>query len=206
MKKLLILLLLVTLSHLTIAQSIKTVQKENSITMFGVIYTHNTYIGSYGFNNPSAIEDLYFKKWNNMFLAEKDKYSIEKSLQIEQVNYYLEIAERENEKVTTNQIEEAISNTSRNRKHFSIENAKSKALSYNLKSDTRFGIIFFAVEYNKIDEKGTYYAVILDTQNKTVVYASEIQGMAKGFGFRNYWANTFHKALKDLRNDIRNIT
>ena len=49
--------------------------EENcDVIWFGLDFTQAKLIGSEGFNDPVAIKEDYFRKWNHLMISEGDKY------------------------------------------------------------------------------------------------------------------------------------
>ncbi len=184
-------------------QDLESYKKDNTITMFGVDYTQTYFVGEDGFNDPIAIANQFPQKWNVLFYAESDKYSIEKYMLKASVTYSLSKIEEVNKTITSEDVKSRIVNEIPEGKLLTKEGAEKLALSKHLKGETKYGVIFFASEYNKITGVGYYYAVVLDIGNNSVIFSKKLQGKTGGFGFRNYWASTFHDSLKQFRSELK---
>lgn len=199
MKKALLVLSILLTNFSLQSQTLKDFSQEDNATFFGVDYTQTIFVGSSGFNNKEAIATEFPQKWNNLFKKEQKKYNLKKFLKKSNIYYSTDFIDEKNSRITTDDLASRIVENNNDPRLLTTEKAGEIAKSYKLKSDaSKFGIIVFAKEYNKLDNYGSYLITIVDLNNGNIVYNTEIQGKAGGFGFRNFWAGSFYKSLKNL--------
>jgi len=63
------------------AQNSVEVYKAHSITFLGLDYTGAIFVGTNGFNDPSALKPLT-QSWNSLFIAEHNKYNVQKAFKV----------------------------------------------------------------------------------------------------------------------------
>lgn len=192
------------------AQDLKGFSQEESIAFFGVDYSQTLFVGTDGFTDVEKIATYYPTTWNNLFVEESKKYSLEKTLDKELVHYSLKTVDSINGKITKNDVELRLGNSLEGDKLLNIDKAKKTALTYSLKSaDYKYGAIVFATEYNKLKKVGSYIIIVLNIDENIVVYTKQFEGKAKGFGFRNYWAGSYYDGLNSLakvyKKDLKNL-
>jgi len=187
------------------AQDIENFKSDESITMFGVHFSETYFVGKENFSQLDSLGNEYFLKWNTLFLEEFKKYNIEKSTNKKNVKYSLDKINSINSQSSIEDVRSRIVDNIENSKLLTLEHAEKMALSYELEGETRYGIIFFATEYNKTKKRGFYYVVILDLERNVVIYKDLISGKSKGFGLRNYWAYTFYESLDQLKKKLKSI-
>lgn len=203
MKKLLV-LAAVLLSFTVFAQSKADVFNDNTpITWLGLDFSQLKFIGDAsqwqdaGEITNSQMRDKYFPSWNNLFIAEKDKYKVADAVRRTEVAYAIEITEKANNSLKGNFFE------SDGNKYQLLDEQKVTALvkKYDFKGNIGIGMMFFVEGMSKGREHGSMWVTFVDMKSKTVLLTKRVEGKAGGFGFRNYWAKTFVNALKTIKSD-----
>lgn len=171
--------------------------EECDVIWFGLDFSHAKLIGSEGFNDPVAIKEDYFRKWNHLMISEADKYEWDKALLVSDLKFDYGMIDEVNEKV---KVKSLVIN-----KSYSIpkEDIPKITDAYNI---TEFkegiGVVLLVESFNKIREMGFGYIVFFDVKTKEVLYYHELIGEAKGFGFRNYWAGAIYNWMKYTRSRV----
>ena len=171
--------------------------EECDVVWFGLDFSRAKLIGSEGFNDPVAIKEDYFRKWNHLLISEADKYEWDKALLVSDLKYDYGMIEEVNEKV---RVKSLVIN-----KSYSIakEEISNITYAYNI---TEFkegiGVVLLVESFNKIREMGFGYIVFFDVKTKEVLYYHELVGEAKGFGFWNYWAGAIHNWMKFTKKKV----
>lgn len=151
-------------------------------------------VGSEGFNDVPKIIDYYFNAWNILMEKEHSKYNIPKNLRLNSVYHYPTFFEIRNANTS---IEGLVANRMT---HLSATKIEEIVASYNfdnVKEDIAF--MFIVESLNKRNNFGSYWATIANTKTGKVIHTERLTGTPKGFGFRNYWAGSMHKVIKQLR-------
>lgn len=172
--------------------------EENcDVIWFGLDFSKAKLIGSEGFNDPVAIKEDYFRKWNHLMISEGDKYEWGKALLVSDLKYDYEVVDvvNDNVKVKTLVINKSYS--------INEEQIKAAVSQYNL-TDYKdgIGVVIVVESLDKIKEQGTGYITFFDVKSKQVLYNHKVVGEPGGFGFRNYWARAIFNWMKFTRSRV----
>ena len=161
------------------------------VIWFGLDFTKAKMIGSEGFNDPVAIKEDYFRKWNHLMISEGDKYEWGKALLVSDLKYDYGVVDVVNDNV---KVKSLVINKSYSIEDKDIYQAVGK---YDLSEySDGIGVVVVVESFDKIREMGYGYIVFFDVKTKDVLYFHKLVGEAKGFGFRNYWAGAIYNWLK----------
>ena len=172
--------------------------EENcDVIWFGLDFTEARMIGSEGFNDPVAIKEDYFRKWNHLMISEGDKYEWGKALLVSDLKYDYGVVDvvNDNIKVKTLVINRSYS--------INEDNIKVAVSRYKIEEyQDGIGVVIVVESFDKIREEGFGYITFFDVATKQVIYNHKLVGEAGGFGFRNYWARAIHNWLKHTRGRV----
>ncbi len=193
MKKI-VLLFIVAFAFSFAAQSQYTkadVFKVSEITFYGLDFSNVRLVGSEGFTDPYAIKNQFFKSWNNLFIAEPDKYNLAEVFGKSNVTINLDIVTERNEMPDPGElvIDEPYS--------FGEEVVSDIIAEYDT-GEEGIGLVFIIESFNKIDEMGYMWVTFFDMSTGEVLFAKHMAGDAGGFGLRNYWAKSYYNVMKDI--------
>ena len=193
MKKI-VLLFIVAFAFSFAAQSQYTkadVFKVSEITFYGLDFSNVRLVGSEGFTDPYAIKNQFFKSWNNLFIAEPDKYNLAEVFGKSNVTINLDIVTERNEMPAPGElvIDEPYS--------FGEEVVSDIIAEYDT-GEEGIGLVFIIESFNKIDEMGYMWVTFFDMSTGEVLFAKHMAGDAGGFGLRNYWAKSYYNVMKDI--------
>lgn len=172
--------------------------EENcDVIWFGLDFTEARMIGSEGFNDPVAIKEDYFRKWNHVMISEGDKYEWGKALLVSDLKYDYGVVDvvNDNIKVKTLVINKSYS--------INEDNIKVAVSRYKIEEyQDGIGVVIVVESFDKIREEGFGYITFFDVATKQVIYNHKLVGEAGGFGFRNYWARAIYNWLKHTRGRV----
>jgi hypothetical protein len=172
--------------------------EENcDVIWFGLDFTEARMIGSEGFNDPVAIKEDYFRKWNHLMISEGDKYEWGKALLVSDLKYDYGVVDvvNDNIKVKTLVINKSYS--------INEDNIKVAVSRYKIEEyQDGIGVVIVVESFDKIREEGFGYITFFDVATKQVIYNHKLVGEAGGFGFRNYWARAIYNWLKHTRGRV----
>ncbi len=181
-------------------------EESCDVVWFGLDFTQAKMIGSDGFNDPVAIKEDYFGKWNHLMISEGEKYDWGKALLVSDLKYDYGIVD-----VVNNQVK--VKYLVINKSHSISEEDISRAVAqYKIKDyKDAIGVVVVVESFDKIKEQGTGYITFFDVASKKVLYNHKVIGEAGGFGFRNYWAGAIYnwmkytkgKVMKDIKKKYR---
>lgn len=185
-----ILLLFVFLTAI-LAKAQEGEKDMNRVCVYGVDYSLVKVFGSD--EDPAAIIDA-FNRINRLLIVEGKKYDVGKYLKKKVDKIDLATVEAHNDAVSPTDL---MTGTSDYELPFAaIEDLVKKFDTGNYHG---YGFLLVAHLLNKSSRKASYTAVIFDTDTKEIVKSSFFYGNGKGFGLRNYWANSVHDVIKDLK-------
>ena len=192
MKKI-VLLFIVAFAFSFAAQSQYTkadVFKVSEITFYGLDFSNVRLVGSEGFTDPYAIKNQFFKSWNNLFIAEPDKYNLAEVFGKSNVTINLDIVTERNEMPDPGElvIDEPYS--------FGEEVVSDIIAEYDT-GEEGIGLVFIIESFNKIDEMGYMWVTFFDMSTGEVLFAKHMAGDAGGFGLRNYWAKSYYNVMNE---------
>jgi hypothetical protein len=172
--------------------------KENcDVIWFGLDFTKAKMIGSEGFNDPVAIKEDYFRKWNHLMISEGDKYEWGKALLVTDLKYDYGVVDVVNDEI---KVKSLVINKSYS---ISDDDIAAAVRAYTIEDYTDgIGVVIVVESFDKIKEQGFGYITFFDVASKKVIYSHKLAGEAGGFGFRNYWAGAIYNWLKFTRGRV----
>jgi len=194
MKKILMLLAVLVISAGLNAQSSNDIRNASEWTWFGIDYTNCYFLAKMDFPSVSDLESK-FSAWNKLALLEREKF-FDKTLPGKDINYYIEMVETINSNIDG---KSRLSDDGFLSTHMEEIQIQEIVSSYDLPADlSGIGLVFIAESYSKPNVQGAYYVTFFDISSRKVISTKRMLGKAKGFGMRNYWANSYYMVLKDL--------
>jgi hypothetical protein len=152
------------------------------------------FIGTDGFSDPAAVKDKFLAAWNNTFVAEYEKFSLQKAFKLTNDKYEtnVDVVQDINSKIN---VHEKVINGS-----YSIgEDDVKKAVShYKSKEKDAIGLVYVVESFNKTLEKAVLWVTFVDLSNNKMLYTEKIEEKAGGFGLKNYWIAPATKLKKDI--------
>lgn len=173
-------------------------QESCDVVWFGLDFSQAKMIGEEGFNDPEAIKDEYFKKWNHLMINEGEKYDWQKALVVTDLKYDYEVIDVVNASI---KIKSLVINRSHS---ISEEDIGRSIKQYDLNNyKDGIGVVMVVESFDKVRELGTAYIAFFDIATKQLLYTHRVVGEAGGIGFRNYWAGAIHNWMKYVRGAVR---
>lgn len=192
-KTLLILLSALFVSANSFGQS-SDISNAKNWTWMGIDYTHCYFITSLDFIDADELLSKT-KAWNNLVYTEREKY-IEKTLENKKVEFSADMVRDRNMEID---MEDRITDDVSLYKHLDREQIEDIVNSYDIPANlSGIGLLLIAESYSKPEEAGAYFVTFFDLDTKKVLGTERKSGKAKGFGLRNYWANSFYRVLKEI--------
>lgn len=176
------------------------------VTWLGLDFSQLKFIGDAtqwqdaGEITNSQMRDKYFPSWNSLFVTEKDRYKVADAIRRTEVKYAIDVTEKANNSLKGNFFESDAN------KFQLLDEQKVASLvkKYDFKGNSGVGMMFFVEGMSKGRETASMWVTFVDMKSKTVLFTQRVESKAGGFGFRNYWANTFRTALKEIKSDWKN--
>ena len=168
------------------------------ITWLGIDYSHVKIIGNFneffdaGERSTWQIRDIYFPRWNAIIMEEPAKYDIRGMLRSD-ITFDIDMITGINAQTPLEELE------AYNTIKFSEEDIQSFAGQYDFKGREGIGIVFMAECLNKNALEAWYHFVAIDMLTSKVILHARLRGEPSGIGLRNYWANSVHKVIRNIR-------
>ena len=192
-KSILILLAALFINATSFGQS-SDISNAKNWTWLGIDYTHCYFITSMDFIDADDLLSRT-KAWNKLVYSEREKY-IDKTLKGKKVLFSTDMIKDRNMEID---MDKKITDDESLYKHLDREQVKGIISSYEIPDDlSGIALVLIADSYSKPQEAGAYYVTFLDLDTKEVLSTERKAGKAKGFGLRNYWANSFYRVLKEI--------
>lgn len=192
MKKILLFAFLL-IGTASFGQSKDALKNIKEVTFYGVDYSH---VGIIGADESSYKFIETFTKINELMQREYSKYvkPLAKKTKVDILGVDLAPVNAANNKITTQTLNRS-SNVA------AIEEPAIKEILNKLdfQRNEGYGVILIAEELNKSHNKGIYELVFFDVATKDIVTHAKISGKSRGFGLRNFWANSIHKAISKIK-------
>ncbi len=165
------------------------VQAQRPVYVYGVDFAQCKVFGA---DESAADFERAFVAINDLLYSEADKYDFSKVFGSTNYELYQDVMIARLQQVGLMDL-----------------NARGQALpvldipqilaSYQLPQTEGVGFVLVARLLNKLENKGSYYAVLFDVATRKVLLQTEITTKSRGFGLRNFWAFTVYNATKQLR-------
>jgi hypothetical protein len=174
-------------------------QVTDELVWFGIDYTLVKFIGTQDqFSDLPKIQSYYFRSWNELILAEKDKYDLNRAFSMATIHYNMENTILRSE-------QRVMEGIVQHNTYTIDENQVKSVVSLNLDpSVNQVGAIFVMETLNKTEEVSTMWLAVFEISSGEILYMRRYSGAVGGFGFRNYYAKSFDNVIQNLRVVPRN--
>lgn len=168
------------------------------ITWLGIDFTQAKFIGSAtqfkdaGEITSTEFRDKYIPSWNQLFINEQKKYDVAKAVKRAEVKYAMDVTEKANNSIKGN----FFSDDPNDYKKLDEQKIANLVKNYDFQGKTGIGLIFFIDGMSKSKDEASGWVTFVDMKSKKVLLTEYKTGKAGGFGFKNYWAKSFHNMLK----------
>jgi hypothetical protein len=184
-----ILFLLFCISAKVFAQDISSVDKIN---FYGADFSAASF---YDLEESDGIIKNGLCSINSLLNRERNKYDIKKYFKKTVDNYCLKFTDANNEAMNVR----AMISNSKDRLKISQEQIEIIVGNLSCGENNGTGLVFIAESLDKVNKQASYQVVFFNEETKEIIYSRNITASAGGFGFRNYWASTIYKIMKDWK-------
>lgn len=165
----------------------------DEVIWFGLDYTQVKFIGaSDEFNDLEAIQNRYFRSWNELIVTESSKYDLKRAFKITNLIYALDSAISRSERRDMKDIVQL------NNYELSENQLAEIVKAYADPALSKVGAIFVMETLNKTAVKETMWLAFFHVSTGEVFHTERLIGKPKGFGFRNYWAGGYYRVITEL--------
>jgi hypothetical protein len=174
-------------------------RSDVQVTWLGIDYSHVTLTGNFaeffeaGTKSTWQIRDIYFPQWNAIIMEEPMKYDIRGMLRKSDIRFDMDMINARNAQTLLDEMETF------NPARFTEEDIQTFVRQYDLAGKVGIGIVFIAENLNKNALEAWYHFVAIDMSTGQVLLQQRLRGEPKGFGFRNYWANSIYRVIRNIQ-------
>ncbi len=160
------------------------------LTFLGVDFSRAKVVGS-SFENLTTL----FEELNAILLKEKNKFDFPGAVRKPDLQYNLSLVEQRNKSVQEASLRDNTPNISYNDLQAIIDTYDLDAVG--LKDG--LGMVLLCDHLHEVRKDGAYYYIIFDVASKKILIADRLIGRAGGANQRNYWANSIHGTISELK-------
>ena len=196
MKKLLLFVFILFTSEQISAQNTMAdlFSGKAKVVFLGLDFTQAKYIGRVGFTDPVAIQNQHMVSWNTLIEAEPKKFSLQKPLKLRDDQYVSKVEDM----IKFNKSVDVTGNITDDEYTITEDKVKKSVAKYSLSEKDGIGVVYVVESLNKTAEKMYAWVTFIDLSTKKVLSTQRVEGDARGFGFRNYWAGAVYKINENI--------
>ena len=180
------------------AQSAKDVFTSNTLTWYGLDFSHARFIGDFGTivgRNGNVLRDGFFAPWNYVLVKEREKYDFAK--------YY----SKDSYEISNSEVDEINSKVDGST---IIVNEQPPALTESVlqaevnkfkKGKSGIGLVYIVEAFNKTTENGIINTVFFERETGKILLIKRLQAKPKGFGVKNYWLRTVLETMQTSKDE-----
>ncbi|MGM9790584.1 MAG: hypothetical protein ACI3Y9_09840 [Candidatus Cryptobacteroides sp.] len=165
---------------------------EDKFTFYGIDFSLARVVGA------SESEEEFieaFKGINGLFLSEPEKYvqslatRMKKEITAVDIDPVLAVIDEiDTEEIKINKTAELLSE----------DDLKYALLGLDIKPDNGLGLLVVCGGLDKGTEYGTFYYVIFDNRDMSILDTWASKGKSGGIGLCNYWARSFYRTIAEI--------
>lgn len=188
------LFIIFALSLLLPLSASKNSQVANELVWFGIDYSLVKFIGTpTHFADIPKIQNYYFRAWNDLILAEENKYDLKKAFSVSTIYYDMENSCVRSENRSMEGIVQA--------SPYAIDEEQVRAVvKSNVNPEENIvGAMFVMETLNKLEGVSSMWLAVFNVGSGEILYMRRYSGAVGGFGFRNYYARSYYNVIKNLK-------
>ena len=182
--KIFVIVLILIISKFANAQSVADVFNSNTLTWYGLDFSHARFIGDFGpivGKNGNVLRDGFFSPWNSTVIKEIKKYDFAKYYDKDSFDTNLGDVETINSKVDASNIIVSTPPTP------FTESILQNEVNKYAKGKSGLGLVYIIEVFNKAAVSGIINVVFFDKSSGKILLTKRIQSKPAGFGVKNYW-------------------
>ena len=174
---------------------------DHKVTWLGIDYSHVKLIGDFnqfaeaGSTGPKMVKEKYFSAWNEIIIKEYKKYDLQGAFRKDSVYFKIGAINKINDATKVEELEGEVSEEP----NYSADDIKSFVKKYKFDVNEGFGVMLVAEYMNKVTTKAKYHLVIMNLQTKEIIHTEALEGVAGGFGLKNFWAKPYFEAINQIK-------
>jgi len=167
---------------------------RDELVWYGMDYSLVRLVGERtDFSDLEKIRGYYFRAWNELMIIEREKYDLKKAFGVKSVTYDIEKAISRSEKVDLELLWQNAWYS------FDVDQAIEVMKNYIAPGVNKVGGIFVVETLNQHDTKATMWLLFFNVSTGELIHMGKYEGIAGGFGFRNYWVRPYYDVLTQFK-------
>lgn len=168
---------------------------KTKIVFLGLDFSNTRFIGTEGFKDSYKLKTYYLTHLNALLEEEYAKYNLPLNA-LKAKHYETNTSDMIVLNDDIENIEERIINGSF---YLAEKDIQKIVRKYKLNQNKGIGIVFVVESFNKSLEKAIVWVTFINLNNGQFLYSERMEGNAKGFGFRNYWAGSIYDIIDQIK-------
>jgi hypothetical protein len=170
--------------------------KEVPVTWLGLDFSYAKLLGDRErLGSESDVRHL-IDAWNDLILAEPDKFDIAKAIGRVKVENEIQITKEHNVDLD---VISMFSDEEKDYLHTKVSDVEELIAGYDFKDLSGIGLMFNVESFNKINVEGSVWITFINLSTKEVLFTERIVAPPTGMGLRNYWAGCIYEILTKIR-------
>jgi len=170
--------------------------KEVPVTWLGLDFSYAKLIGDRErWGSESDVRHL-IDAWNDLILAEADKFDIAKAIGRIKVENVIEITKEHNVDLD---VISMFSSEEKDYLHTKVSDVEELIAGYDFKDLSGIGLMFNVESFNKMNVEGSVWITFINLSTKEVLFTERLVAPPTGMGLRNYWAGCIFEILTKIR-------
>ncbi len=177
--------------QLSDAQNSSMAKKADPIVWFGIDFTKAKFVRVA--ETGQQLKDVLIPI-NNLVPSEPGKYDVAKYFKKQKVVTSLDTEQKRNDAVNVSELTVADPIT------LTRDDIQQVVAAYAGASDgAETGLLFVAENLDKSTQKASMYVCFFDIKTGNLIHSVKVEGKARGFGLRNYWAGAVYQIMKSWK-------
>lgn len=185
-------------SFISKAQTASEVLNNTDIPIyyFGIDFTKTKLIGDPTANTTDIVQ-RQFAGINALIVNEPKKYEVAGAFRRSEMNSDLSFTDKRNEKSDPDKL---LSSSSEDYNLLKESDIQALIKGFNGGDKKGVGLVFIVDGMSKSKKAISIWVTLFDIQAHKVILTKRVEGaVGMGFGFRNYWATGFKKAIDQIK-------
>ena len=175
-----------------------TIKNADHFIWFGLDFSALQCVGREGFPDAKDVVNSKVPAWNDLMIAEHEKFNINSFFQKKEFHYDLTSVEKQNTKLQSDAlvVDKAID--------FDRDQIAAMILNYSSEEyNDGLGLVFIIEKFDKNENLANIHVTFFDIATKEIVQVIKYTGAPRGFGLRNFWAGAIYNVMDQLGDDYK---
>lgn len=188
--------------HVKAQVTAKDIFTSKEMVWYGIDFSHAKMVGEFVGTTQisgSEIKENFIPEWNQLILKEPQKFNLYTTFRKETVYKDLGSVTFNNENINAATIMSENIYEFKDPLTILIETVKNFK---NNKIEKGIGLVFIVESFDKYKVESAIYITFFDIETKKIILAEKLNGIASGFGIRNYWSGSIYKIFKQIKSNM----